>query len=86
MANNRHWLSDVLAGAGFGILSTETGYFLADLIFRDKGIRHYDDDDTFDRFHALVFGVSLGLNKIPGSYRLENGSKIAFSSGRNGRS
>lgn len=82
MANNRHWLSDVLAGAGFGILSTETGYFLADLIFRDKGIRYYDDDDTFDRLHKpSFFGVSLGLNKIPGSYRLENGSKIAFSSG-----
>jgi hypothetical protein len=82
MANNRHWLSDVLAGAGFGILSTETGYFLADLIFRDKGIRYYDDDDSFDRLHKpSFFGVSLGLNKIPGSYRLENGSKIAFSSG-----
>ena len=38
MANNKHWLSDVLAGAGFGILSTELGYFLADLIFKDKGV------------------------------------------------
>lgn len=36
--NNRHWLSDVLAGAGIGILSTELGYFLADLIFKDKGL------------------------------------------------
>ena len=37
--NNRHWLSDVLAGAGIGILSTELGYYLADLIFKDKGLR-----------------------------------------------
>lgn len=26
--NNRHWASDVVAGAGFGILSTELGYWL----------------------------------------------------------
>jgi membrane-associated phospholipid phosphatase len=26
--NNKHWASDVLAGAGFGILSTELTYFL----------------------------------------------------------
>lgn len=26
--NNKHWLSDVLAGAGFGILSTELSYLL----------------------------------------------------------
>lgn len=26
MANNKHWLSDVMVGAGFGILSTEFGY------------------------------------------------------------
>ena len=34
MANNKHWLSDVLTGAGIGILSTELGYYLADLIFK----------------------------------------------------
>jgi hypothetical protein len=28
MYNNRHWLSDVLAGAGIGILSTKAGYWL----------------------------------------------------------
>lgn len=28
MYNNRHWLSDVLAGAGIGILSAEIGYWL----------------------------------------------------------
>ena len=35
--NNRHWISDVLAGAGIGILSTEAGYFIADKIFKNKG-------------------------------------------------
>lgn len=32
--NDRHWLGDVLAGAGIGVLSTELGYWLADLIFK----------------------------------------------------
>ena len=35
--NNRHWLSDVLTGAGIGIISTELGYYLAGLIFKEKG-------------------------------------------------
>ena len=35
--NNRHWISDVLAGAGIGILSTEVGYVIADKIFKEHG-------------------------------------------------
>ena len=27
--NNRHWISDVIAGAGIGIMSTELGYMLS---------------------------------------------------------
>ncbi|GAO41694.1 hypothetical protein FPE01S_01_07080 [Flavihumibacter petaseus NBRC 106054] len=34
--NNRHWVSDVLAGAGIGILSTELGYVFADKLFKEK--------------------------------------------------
>ncbi len=33
MMNNRHWMSDVMAGAGIGIVATEFGYWLSDLIF-----------------------------------------------------
>lgn len=36
MANNRHWMSDILAGAGIGIMSTEFGYWLSDIIFKRK--------------------------------------------------
>lgn len=38
--NNKHWVSDILAGAGIGILAGELGYFIADKIFRDKGLLH----------------------------------------------
>ena len=49
IANNKHWLSDVLTGAGMGILSTELGYYLADLIFKEKGINRFDDKEIFKR-------------------------------------
>ena len=49
--NNKHWLSDIMVGAGIGILSTEFGYFLADVLFKDKGITHsYLEEEQFDRF------------------------------------
>ncbi len=37
VCNNRHWMSDIFAGAGIGILSAELGYFIADKIFRTVG-------------------------------------------------
>ena len=36
ICNNRHWLSDVVAGAGIGIGAVHLGYYLTDLIFREK--------------------------------------------------
>lgn len=36
--NNRHWLSDIVVGAGVGILSTELGYLIADRLFKDRGL------------------------------------------------
>ncbi len=35
--NNRHWVSDVLAGAGIGILSTQLAYFFIDKIYKNNG-------------------------------------------------
>lgn len=32
MYNNRHWFSDVLAGAGIGIMSVEAAYWLYPVI------------------------------------------------------
>ncbi len=66
--NNRHWLSDVLAGAGIGILSTELGYYLADLIFKDKGL-NFEDTRYYPllerpSFFGLYMGFISGLGKI----------------------
>ena len=36
--NNKHWMSDVAAGAAIGIGSVHLGYYLSDLIFKKKYI------------------------------------------------
>lgn len=54
VANNKHWLSDVMVGAGVGILTTEMGYWLADLLFKDKGLVVPDP--------ALTHAASYGRN------------------------
>lgn len=61
--NNRHYLTDVVAGAAIGIGSVHLGYWLSSLIFKDKGncmkfskpVFHYD----FSSKHyvaEMVFG------------------------------
>ena len=37
--SNRHWASDVLAGAALGIFSTELAYDLTDILFGDHGLK-----------------------------------------------
>lgn len=66
--NNRHWLSDIMVGAGIGILSTELGYLFADLIFKDKGITHdYLSFNNTDRnTPPSFFGYYLGFSIVPG--------------------
>ncbi len=59
--NNRHWVSDVLSGAGIGIISGELGYALCDLIFKNQGLRRQDRDEIFDSNHPSFFSVSMGL-------------------------
>ena len=38
LLNNRHWMSDILAGAAIGIGSGHLGYFITDKIFQGKHI------------------------------------------------
>jgi membrane-associated phospholipid phosphatase len=44
MYNNRHWLTDVVAGAGIGILSTKVAYWLyptVNKLFKNKKESNY---------------------------------------------
>ena len=60
--NNRHWISDVMSGAGIGILSGELGYALMDLLFKQKGLLRNDlvIDSTKPSFFSVNMGVGLG--------------------------
>lgn len=68
--NNRHWISDILAGAAFGILSTELSYAIIDELYKNKG-------DYFSGIKAEVeiekpsyfsvrmgYSIDLGGNQI----------------------
>ena len=57
--NNRHWISDVMSGAGIGIMSTELGYALCDLIFKQKGLLR--NDLIIENERPSFFSISMGL-------------------------
>lgn len=82
MANNKHWLSDVLTGAGIGILSTEIGYYLADLIFKEKGMNRFTNEDMFERLDKPSFvSLYLGLNIPLSGYDIDEQTEFSTSSG-----
>lgn len=67
--NNRHWVSDVLSGAGIGIFSTELAYGLSDLMFKGKGLKRNDLIDTHNiienpSFFSISMGVGLGSKNL----------------------
>ena len=83
--NNRHWISDVLVGAGIGIISTDLGYFLSDLIVKRKRADGWSDRVTYDRYDAPSFlslnmGVASGPSVLPTAelYDSENGSPLGM--------
>ncbi|MCH5329023.1 MAG: phosphatase PAP2 family protein [Coprobacter sp.] len=64
--NNRHWLSDVMVGAGIGILTTELGYLLTDALFKDKGITRPYLQTAIDPYRNPSFlGIYMGLSRLP---------------------
>lgn len=69
--NNRHWISDIMVGAGIGIISTDLGYLFADLIFKKKGIVRTDAAGLMDiRKHPSFFGGSLSVTKPFGELQI----------------
>lgn len=67
--NNRHWVSDVLSGAGIGILSVELGYGLMDILFKQRGLQRgdlsvYPDLRSNPSFFAISMGVGLGNKNL----------------------
>ena len=67
--NNRHWVSDVLSGAGIGIMSTEVAYALSDIIFKGNHLKRNDLSGTTSiiespSFFSISMGIGLGSRNL----------------------
>ena len=72
--NNRHWVSDVLSGAGIGIMSTEVAYALSDVIFKGNHLKRNDLNSTASiidnpSFFSVSMGIGLGSRNMSFSAR-----------------
>ena len=81
--NNRHWVSDIMVGAATGILSAELGYWLADLIFKQRGIvRKNKNYAMYDVSHSPSFlGLYLGVAFLIDSEKQASGMSIEVAEG-----
>lgn len=81
--NNRHWLSDVMVGAGIGILSTELGYFLADLIFKEKGLKckNLEFEPADSERPPTFFGYNIGFSLALGNHDTPEGVHLNTGTG-----
>ncbi|WP_410879875.1 phosphatase PAP2 family protein [Myroides sp. DW712] len=66
--NNRHWVSDVFAGAGIGILSSQLAYFFVDKIYGNKGdnvsvLSQFKGNEN-PSFLAIKLGFAAALERI----------------------
>ena len=84
VANNKHWLSDVMVGAGVGIMATEFGYWLADVICKDRGLNHRavsDNNLVFYRERPSFIGLYMGFNLPMSKYDLNEDNEFQTSTG-----
>lgn len=86
--NNRHWLPDVLAGAGIGILSTELGYFFIDKIYKNKGdnlslLSRIQGNDN-PSFLSIKLGTALGTTNFLKESDLDDKKQVGFEGGLEG--
>lgn len=68
--NNRHWIGDVLVGAGIGMISTDLGYFFSDLIFRRDNTDTWKTNTAYDRYDTPSFlSFNMGIASGPSALR-----------------
>lgn len=86
--NNRHWISDVLAGMGIGILSTELGYFFVNKFYKNEGDRpvDYDFGDPLDipSYLSLKVGYASASRNLVQNLELDIESRVGFEAGIEG--
>lgn len=81
--NNRHWVSDIMMGAAIGIFSAEMGYFLADLIFKERQRCHpLKNYRMYDMNHAPSFvGLSMGVSYLIDGKKTNDGRSVEIAEG-----
>ncbi len=79
--NNRHYMSDVIAGAGIGILSVEVGYLLSDLIFRRANETTYLTPPNTSDSKPSFIGVQMGVKGNLNDFNLSDGRELTVDYG-----
>ena len=84
MLNNRHSISDVLVGAGIGVMSVDLGYLFGDLIFKDKGLVRGERESLKInlRKNPSFIGLSVGAGLMGNSIEIPDAevSNVGFKS------
>ncbi len=63
--NNRHWVSDVFAGAGLGIGVTEFSYFMNDRWWKENGVNDIEIlERTINESKPSFLGVKVGYSSL----------------------
>lgn len=77
--NTRHWMSDVIVGAGIGILSVELAYLLSDLILNGKKKKNYSNYDSSCKNENLSFlGMQIGVKNYLTEFRLQDNKELSI--------
>lgn len=72
--DGRHYPSDVMAGAGIGIVSTELGYLIGDLIFGRRQLNGITGRDLRGNSNFSFLSLATGLNLPLG--RVSSGGQV----------
>ncbi|WP_335964580.1 phosphatase PAP2 family protein [Galbibacter sp. PAP.153] len=62
--NDRHWFSDVVAGAGIGILSTKIAYWITPFIEKKVFKKRYKKDKYDKAFVPFYNGKEIGVGMV----------------------
>lgn len=86
--NNRHWVSDVLAGAGIGILSTQLGYFIIDKIYKNNGdnmsiLSQFEPSDN-PSFFSVKLAAATSMTNFMAEFETGASSQLGFETGFEG--
>ncbi len=80
--NNKHWMTDLIGGAAIGIGSVHLGYYLSDLIFKEKGLSDSYSTPSFlydSSAKHYVAELSFGHRLFMGSDMFRRGGSVSLS-------